>query len=144
MGDVGSGGLCCGRKVNVKTQYLNTDLDLTASFDLAPLTEALCANGMIVIHESRKGDAEWIATLESSPEHDEPEANATAILRVIEGLTGSAREDWTQCSARVFDIGYEAGTEPWSFNQAVSAETLGRLAETGASLRITIYACGKK
>jgi hypothetical protein len=38
-----------------------------------------------------------------------------------------------------FNIGYDCGAEPWAFNQGLTAELLGRMAATGASLRITLY-----
>ena len=61
------------------------------------------------------------------------------MLTVIEALHSPFRSAWAGCSQRVFDIAYDCGREPFAFRQELSAETLGRLAAAGASLRITLY-----
>ena len=119
--------------------YLNTDLDLISDSDLTALASALETGGVFPLHVTRGEDGRWYATFETDKQHTEPEANIAAMLTVVESLDASLRSAWARCSLRVFDIGYDCGLEPWGFNQALSSETLRRIAAAGASLRVTLY-----
>ncbi|HJT36508.1 MAG TPA: hypothetical protein VJ783_31080 [Pirellulales bacterium] len=119
--------------------YLNTDLDLTSADDLTALATAFEAAGVTPLHVTQGEDGLWYACFETRDQHAEPEPNISAMLTVVEGLPQSLRSLWAGCSRREFNIGYDCGLEPWAFNQALSAELLGRMAAAGASLRVTLY-----
>jgi len=120
-------------------RYNNTDLDLVSSEDLTPLAAALKAGGVPPLHVTRGDDSLWYTTLETSEPYSEPEPNIAAILSVVESLDEPLSLAWRACTQRKFDIGYTCGRTPWAFNHGLSTETLRRMAEMGASLRITIY-----
>jgi hypothetical protein len=119
--------------------YLNTDLDLTSTVDLTTLATALETGGVLPLHVTRGEDGLWYACCETSKQFEEPEANITAILVVVESLAEPLRAIWSGCTRREFNIGYDCGTNPWAFTQWLSNELLGRIAAVGASLRITLY-----
>jgi len=120
-------------------RYLNTDLDLTSSVDLTTLAAALETGGVPPLHVSRREDGLWYACCETIKQFEEPEGNIAAILVVVESLAEPLRAIWSGCMRREFNIGYDCGTKPWAFTQALSNELLGRIAAAGASLRITLY-----
>src|SRR5207249_2612119 len=109
-------------------------------FDLTPLTGRFEEEDFITLYVDQREDQRWYATLESGGiGFRDPESNISDILTVVEGFTDSARADWEACSERIFDIGYNCGTEPARFIQVISTETLRRMANAGATLKITLY-----
>ena len=123
----------------IMTQYLNTDLDLVSTADLTALAADLEARGLDSLHVDRQEDSQWIAIFESSAGYDQPETTILMLLDVIESLDEPSRRAWWECTKREFNIGYDCGSEPWAFNQALSNQTLLRMANAGAGLRITLY-----
>jgi hypothetical protein len=120
-------------------QYLNTDLDLVATHDLTTLAADLEAEGVYPLHVARHEDGLWYATFEAGEPSEQPDPNIVMMLAMIESLSEAASRAWWACTAREFNIGYECGSEPWAFNQEISGQTLRRMANVGASLRITLY-----
>ncbi len=119
--------------------YLNTDLDLVAIDDLTTLAADLEAQGVHPLHVAHHEDGLWYATFEASESFEQPESNIVRMLAIIESLGDSASRAWWACTVREFNIGYECGSEPWAFNQELSGQTLRRMADVGAALRITLY-----
>ncbi len=120
-------------------QYLNTDLDLVSAGDLSALAAELEAQGLDRLHVGRQEDGLWLAIFEAGVCWQDPEATISALLDVIETLDEPARRAWCECTKREFNIGYDCGNEPWAFNQALSSQTLRRMADVSAGLRITLY-----
>jgi hypothetical protein len=121
--------------------YLNTDLVLTSANDLTALTAAFNARGLFTLRCDCHDDGIWYASFET---HDlchrhQPEQDIVAMLAVVESLDEPLRAVWSGCTLREFDIGYDCGGKPWAFNQGLTSALLGRMAEVGASLRITLY-----
>ena len=119
-------------------KYLNTDLDLAAPVDLTPLVEVFEPRGVFPLHINEETPGRWVSRLETEKDYPDPESNIRAMLDVIEASSEDTRTIWDACSQREFNIGYECGDEPWAFNQGLSTTTLHRMAEAGATLRITI------
>lgn len=118
-------------------QYLNTDLDLVSSQPLDVLciemtAQSLCGN------VTRGEDGLWYAMFEDF-NADEPEPNIVKLLDALDRLSPTANEVLRQCTKIEFNIGYDCGDEPWSFNQGLSHDTLRRIVKHGASLRVTLY-----
>jgi hypothetical protein len=110
--------------------------------DLSPLIAAFKAAGVYALHGNVHGTGGlWYATCESGSSgcSAEPEVDIQVLLAAIESLTPPVREQWLACSLREFNIGYDCGEQPWAFNNGLSARTLRRVADAGASLRITLY-----
>jgi len=119
--------------------YLNTDLDLICGDDLTELANAFEIAGAYLLHVTRADDGKWYATIETDQQFAEPDPNISQLLQIIESLAEPLRSLWLSCTKREFNIGYDCGDEPWSFNQGLSNDLLRRLANVGASLRITLY-----
>ena len=133
------------------TSYRTTDLVLFSAEDLSALAAALEARGLFVrdrarwIDETewfRIAEPQWYWTFKAGGEgpYDDPEPEVAALLAAVEALDPPARAAWAGCSQRVFDLGYDCGTRPFSVRHDLSAGTLARLAAAGGSLRITLYA----
>lgn len=127
------------RKQNLEIRYLNTDLDLVASVDLALLAATFESKGVFPLHVTRGENGLWSATFETEEEYEDPESNITAMLSVIEQLDEPERSVWQSLTVCEFNIGYDCGTKPWAFNQGLSNDLLRRIAEVKASLRVTLY-----
>ena len=120
-------------------RYLNTDLDLTAGRDLSPLATVLQARGVYALSVIRGEDARWHATFETAKCFQTPEESMSVLLDAVESLSGDARNLWSECRSREFNIGYDCGDHPWAFNNGLSNSVLARAAAAGATLRITLY-----
>lgn len=118
-------------------QYLNTDLDLVCDVDPAILASEFESRDLVV--NVTPGDDGLFYVLCEDWDESEPEPNIVRLLDAIEGLSDAARDVWDRCSKREFNVGYDCGDEPWSFNQGLSNFVLRRIADCGASFRITLY-----
>ncbi len=119
--------------------YINTDLDLIGPDDLTLLAADFEGQGIPPLYVTRGEDGLWYTCFETNEQFDEPEPNISAMLAVIESLGEPVRRIWWACTRREFNIGYEGGSEPRSFNNGLSSRTLRRMAEVGVSLGITLY-----
>lgn len=120
-------------------QYLNTDLDLVAPTSLALLIAHLESCGVSPLQPTLGDDSNWYVTFETDDTFVEPCSNIAAMLTAIESAVGDAQQCWNTCTKREFNVGYDCGDEPWSFNQGLSNDTLRRIAASGATLRVTLY-----
>lgn len=119
--------------------YLNTDLDLACRDELTELAKAFEVAGVSPLHVTKGEVSVWYATFETDEQHTEPESNISQMLTIIESLAEPLRSIWTRCTQREFNIGYDCGADPWAFNQGLSTELIRRIANAGASIRITLY-----
>ena len=120
-------------------RYLNTDLDLVAARDLAPLATALEPGGLHALYVTHGEDGRWYATFEATTDYRSPEEAVAVMLDAVESLSGDAGALWSECSLREFNIGYDCGDRPWAFSNSLSNGTLLRAGKLGASLRFTLY-----
>jgi hypothetical protein len=121
-----------------KIQYLNTDLDLICDLDPAILAAEFKTRDLLSVCVTPGDDGLFYVLCEDRNDV-EPEPNMVRLLDAIDALSVSGREIWNRCSKREFNVGYDCGDEPWSFNQSISNQTLRRIADCGASFRITLY-----
>ena len=126
-------------RVDGRIEYLNTDLDLRSSEDLSPIADVFKSHGVFALHVTHADDGLWYAIFETKDSFEEPDPNIVKMLDAIESLKRTQRTIWSRCDFREFNIGYDCGDEPWSFNQGLSNETLSRIAAVGATLRWTLY-----
>ena len=118
-------------------QYLNTDLDLVCDVDPSGLAREFEKRDLVARVTPGDDGAFYILCEDSND--TEPEPNIKRLLDAVDSLSDKSRIIWERCSKREFNIGYDCGDEPWSFNQGLSNEILRRIAESGASFRITLY-----
>jgi hypothetical protein len=62
------------------------------------------------------------------------------LARLLMNLPRPARRLWNQASMRVFNIGYQGGFRPPSFESEISVDAVKAAARLGASITVTIYA----
>ena len=118
-------------------RYLNTDLDLVSALDPKMLAAEFKQRGLAVhVH---LGDDGLFYVLCEDGNDSEPEPNIRRLMDAVDELSMDSRRIWAQCSKREFNVGYDCGNEPWSFNQGLSNDTIRRIANCGASFRITLY-----
>jgi hypothetical protein len=117
------------------THYANVDLVLKANEDLSPLVAAF-GESVMVLNAGRMPANEAILEV-----HHEggPEGAIGAFCDLVDSLSSEARALWKRCTERTFDIGFNAGVEPWPFRSAIGPETLARAARVGATLVVSIY-----
>jgi hypothetical protein len=120
-------------------RYINTDLDLVAPQDLTAFAAVLESKGFLTLHKGRHDDGLFYAVFEITDVPASPEQTLQAMLGIIEGFAQPERDSWLRTTERVFNIGYDCGSEPWAFNNRLSTTTLRRMAEAGAALQITLY-----
>ncbi len=118
-------------------QYLNTDLDLVCDVDPAMLATEIESHDLVAL--VNPGDDGLFYVMCEDNNDTEPEPNIKRLLDAVDALSDGARELWARCSKREFNVGYDCGDEPWAFNQGLSNDVLRRMADCGASFRITLY-----
>lgn len=118
-------------------QYLNTDLDLVCDVDPASLAAEIESHGLVAVVTPGEDGLFYVICEDNND--TEPEPNIQRLLDAVDALSDGARELWAVCSKREFNVGYDCGDEPWAFNQGLSNDVLRRMADCGASFRITLY-----
>lgn len=118
-------------------QYLNTDLDLVCDVDPATLAAEIESHGLVAVVTSGEDGLFYVMCEDNND--TKPEPNIKRLLNAVDALSDDARKLWARCSKREFNVGYDCGDEPWSFNQGLSNDVLRRMADCGASFRITLY-----
>lgn len=128
-------------------QYLNTDLELIATTDLASLAQALAlspitAASICCLHVGYMDPLGYHARFEAfGPEgsYQTPEQSINALLSAIEQLDPPLHALWQACSTKTLDIGYRSGIAPCTLSNQLSLRTLARMQVLGIDLSITLY-----
>ena len=119
-----------------EVRFLNVDLEVRGPNDLQPLIDDL-GDDVINLHSGRVHD-HYLATFEVAFSGDANEL-IQSFCNLIENLAAEARDCWNEASLKVFDIGYEAGLGPKSYESTLRPETVAAVAAVGAAIRVTIY-----
>jgi hypothetical protein len=118
-------------------QYLNTDLEIESKSDLSRIVEEFGEDVLVHHHGEIRGyQHAYFSIAGGSTDAD---STINSLCTLIEQLPGDVRELWDGCCSRIFDIGYESGASPPSFQSEIRAATIQRVATIGASVVITIY-----
>lgn len=128
-----------------ESSFLNVDLDVEASFDLAPLVEAL--GDRVSNMYTGPGAAGFETHLELSGELVMPASADVAIrgfVTLLTALPSSARKLWDDATKREFNIGIQGGVTPRAFELALDAATIADIARLGARIGVTVYAFDPK
>jgi hypothetical protein len=120
-------------------QYLNTDVEVRAPFDLFPLRQAL-GEPILDLFCGETEPGRFLLSFElAGLSGEQPEETANALCEIIESLSGNAREIWNTATDRVFDVGYDAVADSHCGQFTLSPEILMRIARLNARLGISIY-----
>ena len=132
--------------------FINVDLELESSESVQFLVNELSENTCALYCS----DIDEMANLELSIEErngvyfydsydDEKdlvggvEIHINEFCNLLENLSEESRRIWNKCHRKEFDIGFQCGNTPKSFNTRIRAETIKRCAELGATIEITVY-----
>ncbi len=120
------------------THFCNVDLDVYSRSRLEPLVAAF---GTSVRVNYVGTEARMFSAHLSLPSYGQSAETLTrGLCRLIERLPQKARKLWDGARRREFNVGIEAGFEPYSHEIRLGSETLARVARLGGSILITTYA----
>jgi len=120
-----------------KPQFLNIDLDLESTSDLSPVIEDFGDDVILMHRETVNGISR--ASLELAGKQGSADYLFAEYLRLVDSLSESGRRAWDACSSRVFDLGFESGTELNAIHEKLGPETVQELARVEGSIVVTVY-----
>ena len=133
----------------VPWEYLTTDLDLWAEFDISPLAGELAESGMLCAPHpvSDFGDGHsprFKATFNAAGAEDDGcwsslTKDLDDLLSRIELLRPDGRRMWDRLSSRQFNVGVAAGTTRCGPPLSLGPAVLARMAAVGGELVFTPY-----
>jgi hypothetical protein len=119
------------------TRFLNVDLELVATFDLAPLLKHFDPTTFTLRDSVDKGRRTvWMEL------HADPKDTDDAILRyamLVESLPSDIRRLWDECEDRCLNVGIQSGLTPHASAFRISTAALAKLVAIAARLEITVY-----
>lgn len=118
-----------------QTQFLNIDLDLESDHDIRPLADAWGDD--IFTFRLDNDDGIWRGSFETM--EDDAEKIIDKYHQLVTGLSPALRELWDNARQRIFDIGFEASSEPRVFQAHLSDQAVAKIHSIGGSLTVTIY-----
>jgi hypothetical protein len=125
---------------SIAASFLNLDLELEASTDLAALAESF--GGKVYVLYSGEVDGGFRLSIEPVIDGSlsgDPVACTEYFLLLIEGLSSEHKALWRSCKSKTFDYGFDGGLEESPLHTNISPDHLARMANLGLELRITIY-----
>jgi hypothetical protein len=119
------------------TQFLNVDLELVATFDLAPLLEHFNPTTFTLRDSVDDGRRTVWMELDADPKDTDD-----AILRyamLVESLPSDIRRLWDECEDRCLNVGIQSGLTPHASAFRISTDAIAKLVAIAARLEITVY-----
>jgi hypothetical protein len=118
-----------------ETHFLNVDLDVRSREGLEELVAAFGGHDLYCGKVVRS----YLASFEVHVRSRRVEPTIRALVRRAASLRGRAKELWEKASHRDFNIGFQAGEGPHSYEAVISNETLQAVAALGGRIVVTIY-----
>ena len=118
-------------------KYLNTDFVITSPVDLTPIVESFGEDAALLYNG--KWGGHFRAVFEIKEIHSSANETIDFFCTLVDGFNEHEQKIWANCFSKVFDIGYEASLTNESYVTVLRPEVIKRVAETGASIAITIY-----
>lgn len=119
------------------TRFLNVDLELVATFDLAPLIEYFNLTTFTLRDSMDEGRRTVWMELSGDPKDTDD-----AILRyamLVESMRSDIRQLWDECADRCLNVGIQSGLFPHASAFRISTAALAKLVAIAARLEITVY-----
>ena len=120
-----------------ETRFINVDLEVSSRTDLRWLVEEFGADATNLYCGEARGY--FLATFETANVPGDPDGKIGYFCHLVECMPPEARQKWNDAFAKVFDLGYESGAGPYSFQSELRADTVAAVARVGASIRVTVY-----
>ena len=120
-----------------ETAFLNVDVDVFAKYPLEPLAAAL-GDDVSLHYVGRVGRRLFqLHFALYSPKNSD--SAIRGLAKVIGSLPRSSRRLWNNASRRVFDLGFQGGSKPYSREFDISQETVAEIAALRGTVKVTIY-----
>jgi hypothetical protein len=122
---------------DTSTHFVNVDMEVWSSVDLAPLAKAFEPGAY---HISRMAlDDGFFTNLELADQPEEPEDGIRRFIDLVERLPPKMRAVWDAASKRDFSIGVVAGRDPSQLELPIGPEVLEGAARVGARIVFVVY-----
>jgi len=118
------------------TAFLNVDLDLRSKSDLGPLVAALEPKAFDL---NPGGDKNFVVLEVLTLDPKTIDATIREFFEAFRALPPGARKIWDQCHSRVFNIGIQAGRQPYSSEFSISPKSVSLVSSMNAEMTLTIY-----
>ena len=133
-------------KMSEKSRYINTDLEIVSPFNLGDLVNVLNER-CDLLHGEKEEDGLWHICVEAhgsgitgSPEHS-PDRDIEELLKVLETLKDETIAQLKKSEKLDFNVGWYSSEKHHGSKFTVTNALLGRIANIGATLTVTIYPC---
>ncbi len=120
-------------------EFVNVDLEVSSSQSLDYLCTEFQDGGARKMFCGPTSHDRFFASFECDEHLTNPNSLISIFLGLVESLDERAAAQWESADSKVFDIGYEADSEQGRLQSDLSPDVIQRVANFGASLRITIY-----
>ena len=120
-----------------EVRFLNVDLEVCSRVDLQGLVDELGED--VVNFHCGQVHGHFLATFEATVAHGDPNSLIGYFCTLVENLPADARRVWDEAFSKVFDVGYEGGSGPKSYQSELRPETIAAVARIGGGLRVTVY-----
>ncbi|MEM7016599.1 MAG: hypothetical protein AAF512_04560 [Pseudomonadota bacterium] len=121
----------------MEISFINVDLELEGHESLQPIAEHFGESVSVL------GCGAWggyfQAAFEIAGGASDPDSIINIFCTLINALGPREMKLWKNTFRREFNIGYESGLEPRSYESIIRSDTVSRINAVGASIRITIY-----
>jgi hypothetical protein len=117
--------------------FINVDLEVSSQTDLRWLVEDFGEDVVNLYSGPSRGH--FLATFETGGIGGDPNTIIGHFCHLVESMRPRLRRAWDAAFLKVFDVGYESGAAPKSYQSELRPETVVAVARVGASLRITVY-----
>ena len=124
------------------TRFLNVDLELVATFDLAPLLEYLSQPTFTLRDSVNEGRRTVWMELNADPKDTDDAIRRYAML--VESLPSDIRRLWDECEDRCLNVGIQSGLSPHASAFRISTAALAKLVAIAARLEITVYSAHRE
>jgi hypothetical protein len=118
-------------------RFLNVDLELVATFDLAPLLEHFTLTTFTL--RDSVDDGRRTVWMELDVDPKDPDDAILRYAMLVESLPSDIRRLWDESEDRCLNVGIQSGLTPHASAFRISTEAIVKLAAIAARLEITVY-----
>ncbi len=121
----------------MKIHFINVDLEIESHESLQSIADSF-GQDVSVLGCGKWGN-HYQAAFEAVGTFGDPDSMINFLCMLVESLDEKERSTWNGAFLKVFNIGYESGLEPRSYESTLRSDTISRIHAIGASIKITIY-----
>ena len=121
----------------MKIHFINVDLEIESRDSLQSIADSF-GQDVSVLGCGKWGN-HYQAAFEVAGSFGDPDSMINYFCMLVESLDKNERLSWNNAFLKEFNIGYESGAEPRSYESSLRSETISRIHSVGASIKITIY-----